>query len=364
MNYCVCICTYKRVNLLALLIEDLLKQTTKPEIIIVIDGYPDNKEVIDLIITRFAKNDLRFIYLPSNHSNLSYQRYLGWKVATNYKTDLLLYLDDDLRINQSNAIEQMMHAFITDTSVVGVTSRIKMGELGEQFRAHRILQDRNKDSRQKKKSIAIDLPAVLIYKQPGGLTPSGDRILPIINEGISEFLEVQWLRGGVMMYKMSAINAECFLEDLFAVDHIRCGKGEDTILSRRVMSRGKLLFASHVTIDHPNADLPKTYPISAYKLGYSTAYSRRFLNDHYRVNSKPFILDRLFLAKTYLGNNLINLYNALLHPEAHRFSYLCGYFWGTITGIFIKPTSKKLSPDVDWWRDAEDAYEKIQVLFE
>ena len=47
-----------------------------------------------------------------------------------------------------------------------------------------------------------------------------------------EYEPVEWLHGGVMAYRKNVLSKDCFSGDLFALDEIRCGKGEKTILSR------------------------------------------------------------------------------------------------------------------------------------
>ena len=165
-----------------------------------------------------------------------------------------------------------------------------------------------------------------------------------------------------MAYRLSALQQDCFSADLFSLNHIRCGKGEDTFLSRRVMRNGKLAYVTNAIFEHPNSDLPKTYPISSMRFGYARAYSRRFLNDHYRMDGRPRFADRLALINSYLGNNLINISQALIHPQRYRFAYAWGYFCGSVRGLLQKPTARNLCPDIDWWKDAEEAVTQCVAL--
>jgi len=165
-----------------------------------------------------------------------------------------------------------------------------------------------------------------------------------------------------MAYRMSALRQDCFSEDLFALYHIRCGKGEDTFLSRQVLKYGKLVYVKNASFEHPNADTPKTYPVTAFRLGFSSAYSRRFLNDHYRITELPRFLDRMALIKSYLGNNLINFVRAMTHPRRHRWAYAWGYLRGSLRGLLQKPTAHNLTPQINWWQDAEEALQGEVIL--
>ena len=359
-QYTICIPTYKRTGLLEILLNDITQQSVIPHTIIIVDGYPSSKDVLPMLERYKANITIKsVVYIPSNHGNLSYQRYLGYRAAKIQHNNYLLYLDDDLRIFQRDAIEKLLSPMIITAEIVGSSSMIRNGELDNKFADFPALLDRSKVS----SSLTFWTRWLGASRdiQPGGLTPIGDRVPPK-RTGEEVFSPVQWLRGGVMLYRMDALNQECFSDDLFALYHIRCSKGEDTFLSRRVMNNGKLIYHFDVIIDHPNSDLPRTYPITAYHLAYATAYSRRFLNDHYRVTEMPHFSDGLALVKSYLGNNLINLIRALMHPRRHRFAYAWGYFIGSLRGILQKPTAKNLTPEIDWWKDAEEALHNIVVI--
>jgi len=360
LNVFLIICTFKRIELLLSLLDDIANQSLIPENVVIVDGDKQNNELPKILSTR--KNALfnKIYYLKSNHSNLSYQRYLGWKFASQKKTDCLLYFDDDLRLLKNNIIEEIVRQLINYEDVVGITTTIRMGKFGNKHESYKKIINRKPQSSFLRNGITKFGSSSKI--KPGGLTPSGDRILPRSGENHS-FSEVEWLRGGVMAYKMSAITSDCFLEDLFALDEKRFGKGEDTILSRRVMQKGKLIYLHDVIVDHPNVDLPKTYPITAYKLAYATSYSRRFLNDHYRVTIPPKMIDRISLIKSYIGNSFINWGQAFLTLKKHKFSYALGYSMGSLRGIFQKPTAKNLTPHINWWQDAEEAL-KNQIIIQ
>ena len=105
LNYILCIPTYKRPRLLARLIDDVMKQSIQPSTIVVVDGDHISGEVKDVLEHKAKDMKCEFLYIRSNFANLSYQRYLAWFYSQSITTDILLYLDDDLHIEDSDAIK-------------------------------------------------------------------------------------------------------------------------------------------------------------------------------------------------------------------------------------------------------------------
>lgn len=353
-QFAIAIPTYQRPGLLRLLIEDIARQSLLPERVIVIDGDPKSKAVIAILNSLQQELPFPVACIPSNHGNLAYQRYLGWRCASGFDPEFLVYFDDDIRLKDQNTLSELLAGF-EDAAVVGATARTVTGGL-EKFSNEPALMDMRTAA---KSNWLVNVLGTARKYPPGGYTPVGNRIFPDTGEPISR---VEWLQGRVMAYRMSALDPSCFLEDLFALTHIRCGLGEDSILSRQVGRKGKLILFQNLNIEHPDDAMPNSYPTRAYQLGYATAYSRRFLNDHYRVVEPPHFSDRVDLLKSYLGNNLINLARALARPRRHRFAYAWGYFVGSLRGVLQKPTARSLAPGIDWWQDAEAALAGQVVL--
>jgi glycosyltransferase involved in cell wall biosynthesis len=359
VGYTLCICTYKRPQLLKKLLQDVARQTQWPDAVIIVDGDPASQEVATLPATMDLPATWRLLYLPSNHANLSYQRYLGYKAAKNLNTKILLYLDDDLRISQTDAIEKVLSPFFWGKGKIsGVTATFQMGGHSQHPEVATLwdLQHYNHG----RLHLLVRLFGNAQKIPPGGLSPSGYRRLPL-DQG-QDYAQVDWLRGGVMAYSMQALSEECFSEDLFAMTHVRCGKGEDTLLSRRVGSTGQLLLAFCAQFEHPDDDLPKAYPHQAYKFGYGLAYSRRLLNDHYRVFDPPRVADRFALVKSYLGTACLNWWRAVTRPKRHRFAYAWGYTLGAFRGMIQKPTAKNLTPHINWQADADAGLKNLIIL--
>ncbi|MCE5308735.1 MAG: glycosyltransferase [Acidobacteriales bacterium] len=346
-DFAVCIPTHRRPQLLVRLLGDLRKQSVQPNLLIVVDGDPESDDVRRAL--EHFKTEWRTIYAPSNHANLPYQRYLGWKLAAGRR--LLLYLDDDLIIPECETVEKILAPLTwADRKVAGVTAKILMGKASA-LRIYGELTDR------KGKTSNWEYCLVRRFGSgrktpPGGLTPVGDRRMP---ESDEQYARLDWLSGGVMAYRMDALTQECFSDVLFAMAATGCGLGEDTFLSRRASANGELLLANCAIVQHPHDDAPKCYPTDARRYGHAVAYSRRFLNDNYRVLDRPSIADRWALLKSYLGNTALNWVRALAEPRNYRWAYALGYTHGALRGLLRQPSAASLTPGIDWWVDAERA---------
>lgn len=355
-SFVIVVPTYKRTTLLRRLLENISLQTVQPQVMIIVDGDSASGEVLQMLASTVLPDAWRIVYVPSNHANLAYQRYLGWRVAKDAGCDVLLYFDDDLRLPQSDTIEKLVTPFAWDRpEIVGVTTTIVIGQNKRLANAQALLNRRNTLLTW----VAMRLGTSRRIR-PGGLSPVGHRKLPVQNG--YEYVPVTWLRGGVMAYRMSTLDQACFSEDLFALTHVQCGLGEDTFLSRQVGTRGTLLMAFNTYVEHPSDDTPKAYPYRARRLAYAIAYSRRFLNDHYRSPQPPTFSDRLALLKNYVGVTAFAWLRALTSFKMYRFAYALGYTQGAIRSLFQKPTAKNLTPHIDWWADAEEALKHCQVL--
>jgi glycosyltransferase involved in cell wall biosynthesis len=356
----VCIPTYRRPQLLARLVRDLVQQTVKPDVLIVVDGDPSSREVESLLEDSKCGLLWRTTYVPSNHANLAYQRYLGWLAAKREKVQVLLYLDDDLRIVQPDAVEKVLLPLVRGEGVVGVTAQIEVGSPEGKLSHAPILLDRE---RQAGRLLSVVVRRFGSKVPPGELTPSGNRRLPEVPAG-SAYAPVRWLRGGVMAFRMDALTEECFSPDLFALTHVGWGKGEDSLISRRVASKGRMLMACNATFLHLQEALPCAYPIEPFWLAHAIAYSRRLINDNYRYPGRPTVRDRLALVRTYLGNILICFGRALAKPARYRFAYAVGYLAGAARGLVSPPRAERLTPNIDWRKEAERALERAVRLGE
>jgi glycosyltransferase involved in cell wall biosynthesis len=252
--------TYKRAHILKYLLNDLLAQTMLPDELIIVDGDPESE------ITKSCLFELKFplclnvLYIPSNHANAPYQRYLGAKAANDY--GWVIFIDDDIRIVQNDALEKIMLPFTWgDRLIVGVSPKI-------------IFPLREKPIDKHYRRNYLEFMKSSFQVSPGELTPSGDRVP--LEDTTDDYVPAKWLRGGVMAFQNEVLSKVIYSEDVFALSHIHCGLGaDDTYLSRCVGLSGYLLQANCAIVEHPDKDISKVYPADTKELGYARAYSRR-----------------------------------------------------------------------------------------
>lgn len=340
MTVAVVVPTYKRPHLLKLLIEDITTQETLPSQLTVIDGAPHEDHVMNML--QSLALPFAVCYVPSNHGNLPYQRYLGWLASNQH--DQIIYLDDDLRLPDQRFLDEISQTFAQYPDVVGVTARTIFPEGTSEIEKLR--------SGSSILKLFVKLLGNNRHLKPGGITPTGHRLLPP-NEHDHE--AVDWLQGRVMAFRTSALEESDFRDDLFAMYELRQGKAEDTILSRFVMRKGPLMYTNTTYADHPNADAPQAFPNKARPGAFAIAYSRRYINDTFRVPEQPRFSDRMALLKGYLGNSATSWLRAIIKPTAVNFAYALGYTQGAVKGLLSSPSAQDLTPDIQWRADARQA---------
>jgi hypothetical protein len=353
-----CICTYKRVQLLNLLLIDAQAQTVLPGVIIIVDGDPVSGEVQKMLRAVPFSNDIPIHYVASNHGNQTYQRFLGWRVAVLAGAQKILYLDDDLRIEQPTSIQKIVEPLDwADRKVVAVTGTLDMGVPKPDGGGLSLTELRMGFPTTSK--IITWFGTSKAYS-PGDVTPAGNRV-PIAFHG-NPYEPVKWLRGGAMAFRVENLSKDVLSDDIFAMNHLKYGLCEDLIIARRLIPSGEILLAFNAVFRHPSEDAPKAYSSKAYNLGFAIAYSRRWFNDNYRGYGVPKFSDRVALIKDFLAILMLNSWRALISLNRQRLSYVWGFFSGAIYSGFKKPTARNLTPTIDWWADAEAAIAGQAVL--
>lgn len=350
--FIIIICTYKRPALLSLLLEDIKRQSVQPSRLVIVDGDSSTKQVTTVLE---GSTNWPIVYVPSNYANVAYQRYLGWLASSKYSEKIVIYLDDDLRINQHNALEIIIEPLrIDDRTVVGVTAPIIFNNTNQN---NRLGQPKNSIGHESSKGINSFGRGKY---SAGSLTPMGCRILPdtFSDDGYGA---VEWAYGGVMAFKRNALGAECFLEDSFALHQVGLGTGEDTLISHIASFKGKILLAINAIFLHPNADSSKAVPQDPYKFGYACSYSRWLINSHLRSSASSMI-DRWELIRSLCFANFMNVVEIMRSPSKNNAHYAKGYFLGSLRGLIERPSAKHLTPQTNWQSEAQRALSETQVF--
>jgi hypothetical protein len=269
-----------------------------------------------------------------------------------------LYLDDDLRIPSRDGVEKVLAPLAWDGgSVVAVTAAISFPNCGGQDEGRALPEQLWRERRSARLARRWGATHKL---RPGGLSAAGQR-RPICDRG-GDYEPVEWLRGGVMAFRASALSRDCFVPAMFALAEMGCGLGEDTLLARMVRSRGTLLLALRAGFEHPGDDAPRAYSTTGFQLGYAHAYSRRLLNDHYQGHQPPSLKERLELLRGYAGNILVHGSRAAVSLSRRRIQFAAGYAIGALHGVAIKPVTERWAPGIDWEYDARQSLAEAVAL--
>jgi len=353
----VCIPTFRRPEILARLLDDLARQEkTLDFFILVIDGDSRGLSARDVVRQKASSEDLTIGYVWSIRANLPFQRLVGWMVAEDIRAKYLVYLDDDLRTLDSTAVAKLINDGLKATEGVnGATARIDFGA-DDPTRQRGLRVDPRKGSK-----LIGRFSQVFRKAGPGSgsISPVGTRRRPDCR-GNGRPVPVDWLQGGVMAFKVNALRRSSFPDTLLALYERRFGKGEDTIISRSVLSRGGLVYCCDVKFQHPNTDTPQAYDSNAWKLGFVVASSRRYLCDMYRGGDGPKFRDRVSLIKHYIGGTLVALARAVRSPSSASIRYACGFIAGAGVGLVRSPAAERLTPGIDFDNEAQLSVENLE----
>jgi hypothetical protein len=157
---------------------------------------------------------------------------------------------------------------------------------------------------------------------------------------------VCWLRGGVMAIRADALSQVRAPDALLALAQRGWGLGEDLILARLLLSRGRIVLARRARFAHPPEANSVAYRRDDLGFGFASAYSRRLVNDYYRGEAPAQLPDRIALLQTYAGASLWHGLQAARRRTSSRFAL--GYAAGAVVGLLRPPTARRLTPEIDW----------------
>lgn len=256
----VIITTYNREESLKILVENILEQILLPENIIIVDSSPKENSNIQ-------KLD-RVKYIRSSHGNQPYQRYLGTKIS---KSEILIFMDDDMRILENTAFEKIINRY-KDKKIIGVQPNFT--------NANEFLQEKLPKSKIKIKSKYI---FSLIKTFTGWYIPEDGKLsyCGIRGKKPNNSASVEYFNGGIFSVYKNKIFTKKFNHYLFTMFEEKIGMGEDTILGYESSKSGKISYLKKSMFLHDDQK-DSTYSLDMYSYGKRVAYSRLYLSNEYR----------------------------------------------------------------------------------
>lgn len=329
--------TFRRPRLLARLLEDLARQSRRPDRLIVVDGEGRSPEVAAAVEESPWRSLARTSIIHSTRANLPFQRLAASAAAG--PEGIILYLDDDLRIPCPESVHEVVSVLEgSDSDIVAATAEIEGIAPYSQGPA------------------AARRWGAARLSPPGELTPTGVRVAPVGGE----MPTVRWLRGGVMAIRAGALSQVRAPDALLALAQRGWGLGEDLILARLLSSRGRIVLARRARFEHPADANSVAYRREDLAFGFASAYSRRLVNDYYRGGAPPRLADRIALLRTYAGGSLWHGFQAARRRTSPRFA--AGYAAGAFAGIVRPPSAQTLTPDIDWPEELRQSVAQEQWL--
>jgi len=327
----VIITTYNREESLKILVENILEQTLLPENIIVVDSSPKKNITI--------KNFDKVKYIISSHGNQPYQRYLGKKMS---ESEILIFMDDDMRILQKNAFEKILERY-NDKYIVGVQPNFT--------NANEFLQEKLSKSKLNigSKKIFNILKTFTGYHIPsdGKLSFCGVRGKKPKNKGC-----VEYFNGGVFSVKRDAIFTEKFNYYLFTIFEEKLGMGEDTLLGYEVSKYGKISYLAESMFLHDDQK-DSSYSVDILSYANRVSYSRLYLSFEYsRLNGGSKLISFLHYNWYMLWRIIGLLINVSLSlKNKSRKNMLVGYLQGWSKAIVKVNHLSQEKKDKYWERE-------------
>jgi len=226
--------TYYRARDLSELLDSILKQTTKPLEVIIVDDTPSNdiKTVYEEKKEKFEKKGIYLIYIRNpKERSLTIARNIGVSVA---KGEIILFLDNDTII-APNYIENILQVFKMFPNALGVQGHVLIKK------TLRTIQDRLKFIAVNNISKMFRLPYLTIdscrlFEYPMFLT---------------EIVNCEWLSGSNMAFRREVFNEFKFDENLLKYAYM-----EDLLFTYSLYRKypQSLYITPHAKIIHKRSD--------------------------------------------------------------------------------------------------------------
>lgn len=230
----VCIATHERPQLVRRVLHCLAAQTRQPDEVVICDSSSGEQTAMAVEDCRRSFNASSIRYVRSGRAALPWQR---WQAFKQTSADVILFLDDDIRLMPS-ALATLVRVYSREsTRVAGVGIMIGFENGWEWRRSASSLRERLLGTS---------------GNAPGTITPGGISVSPA---GLTprEVHRVAWLCGGAMSFCRESLERAGELSGLHKLYELRIGSAEDCVLSVAVSQAncGQLLMITDSLAFHP-----------------------------------------------------------------------------------------------------------------
>lgn len=259
MNYSIVIPTCNRINDISLTIESIIKQTTLPLEIIIIDQSDDDQTRELIAHIKNSSNAINFIYIHQPIKSLVAARNKGISIA---KGEIITFLDDDV-VLFDNYFENICRYFSNDGMVGGLSGNVITKLQGLKWSFRKVL-----------------LGLFLLNYYNGKTTISGFGY-PIFGRKITRPLEVEMLSGCNMNFRQEFLKENKF-DEWFTGYSFR----EDVELSYRISQKTILkmipeakLYHNYSQSNRINIQMQKVMEVKNYFYFYKKHVRKTCLQD-------------------------------------------------------------------------------------
>lgn len=332
MKFDVIIATCNRKESLVILLRQLLDCARLPENIIVVDSSEkSNQEIKNINLVK---------YIHSKHKNQPYQRYVGFLSST---SEILIYLDDDMRILDNECFNKILSLYHHE-NIVGVQPN---------FRYEHNFFD-NKMPKSKTRQIAKKNKFFRVLKYLSG-NPSQENgkfwLAGIRGKKPKNGEVIEWFCGPVFSAKKNFLYLD-YNFSIFDFYEIRLGKAEDAILGFTLSRQGDLLYLTEELFAHDDQD-DSSYSVDINSHATRVAHSRLYLSFEYaRLINASKIIAFLHFNLYALGRIGSMILNQFIDNKPSRKLILKGYLKGYFKAL--KDFKKLLNYDngINWNKEA------------
>ena len=306
MKVSVVICTYRRPEPLALLLQSLASQTLKGFEVLLVDGAGADgaAQTSDVASAHAPKVDLKVISSPKG---LTRQRNVGLQAATG---EIVCFLDDDVTFDTD---------FLSKTAAL-FESR-EMAGIGGVTAYDLVNYPQQMNSRWRLRRLLRIIPS----SRPGDISRLGASVPVSFFPRFSGLRPVGFFYGFCMIFRKAAIDGLWFDQDLPTYG------GEDRDFSFRVSREWPLMLCGDLEIRHFRSEQSRD---SLVQRTYQTGYGAGRTFAKHRASA----LDFVSLAWSILGEFLIDGLAFLQVPSVDKLWMPFARVAGTLAGVCSKPS--------------------------
>ncbi|GCD77343.1 hypothetical protein JCM31826_08250 [Thermaurantimonas aggregans] len=332
MTFSLVITTYNRPLEVLSLVKQAIECQPIPDEVIVVDSSDE--------VHRELSEMKGVCYIHSSHKNQPYQRLLG---ATAANSDIVVLLDDDLKILRKEIFQLILEPFQLK-GVVGSAVAFRYEDDNEMSLA----LPRNKLLKWFWQFTGVPFPAEGEVSRLGvvGCKPK--------QPGFSETFN------GANMAFYRSLFVNIIPDDLLSLTERKLSMGEDKVISMKAVKEGKLYFNPEIGLEHPKNK--STYFQNERLFNIKVTYSRLYLSKIYaEVFDKPFWQEILIFQWFTFWRLTIAGFSWLFRPSKTRKQKFIGILEGWRLAFTLPLKAEKLTPGLHWPTEIQKDLERSGI---